>query len=265
MRIRPCIDLRGGKVVQIVGGTLRDAGSDGDSGSGDTAVVNFATERPAAAYARRYRRDGLPGGHVIALGPGNEEAALSALRAFPGGMHFGGGVTPENARAYLDAGASHVIVTSYVMREGRVDADRLARMTRSVGPSRLVLDLSCRRREDGQYYVVTDRWQRFTDVPVDAATLDRLAAHCDEFLVHAADVEGKRQGVDLALVRLLADGSPIPITYAGGVRSLEDVEAVREQGAGRVDLTVGSALSLFGGSLPYRDLVGWQRRVSRGG
>ena len=257
MRIRPCIDLRDGKVVQIVGGTLRD--SDGDGGGGGDAVVNFATERPSAVYARRYRADGLGGGHVIALGPGNEEAALCALRAFPGGMHFGGGVTPENAGRYLDAGASHVVVTSYVMREGQIDADRLAALVRAVGRARLVLDLSCRPR-GGAYHVVTDRWQRFTDVTVDAAALERLSAHCAEFLVHAADVEGKRAGVDLALVRLLAEGSPIPVTYAGGVRSLEDVEAVRREGAGRVDLTVGSALSLFGGSLPYRDLVGWQRR-----
>lgn len=261
MRIRPCIDLKNGQVVQIVGGTLTDPTNNAKNG-GDSAVVNFATRRSSAVFARRYRADRLPGGHIIALGPGNEEAALAALRAFPGGMQMGGGVNPENAGRYLDAGASHVIVTSYVFREGRVDTERLDNMVAAVGKERLVLDLSCRKR-DGEYWVVTDRWQNFTAVKPDAATLEWLAEYCDEFLVHAVDVEGKRAGIDADLVGRIAEASSIPITYAGGVRAWEDIEAVHTLGRGRVDLTIGSALDLFGGTLRYRDLVNWQREQER--
>jgi len=251
VRLRPCIDLREGRVVQIVGGTLSDCDSAG-------VQVNFATDRAPAAYARLYRAAGLPGGHVIALGPGNREAMLSALHAFPGGMHAGGGVTPENAAELLDAGASHVIVTSYVFRDGRVDRARLSALVGAVGKGRLVLDLSCRLR-DGVYWVVTDRWQRFTDTPVTPETLSELAAHCDEFLVHGVDVEGKQAGIDEALVALLGEHSPLPTTYAGGVRTLDDLERIRTAGRGRVDVTVGSALDLFGGRLPFRDAVAWHR------
>jgi phosphoribosylformimino-5-aminoimidazole carboxamide ribotide isomerase len=208
MRFRPCIDLRGGKVVQIVGGSLRDDGAG--------VVTNHESDRSPADFARLYREDGLTGGHVIALGPGNHEAALSALRSWPGGLQMGGGVTPENAPGYLDAGASHVIVTSYVFREGRVDEDRLNALLKAVGRERLVLDLSCRKR-DGEYWVVTDRWQRFTDVPVTRETLGRLAETCAEFLVHGVDVEGMRLGIDAALVELLVPpprhlrrGLPLP-------------------------------------------------------
>jgi phosphoribosylformimino-5-aminoimidazole carboxamide ribotide isomerase len=256
VRLRPCIDLRDGRVVQIVGGTLSDADP-------SRATVNFATDRSPAAYARLYRAAGLPGGHVIALGPGNRDAMLTALRAFPGGMHAGGGVTPENAPGLLDAGASHVIVTSYVFRDGAVDRDRLAELVRAVGKARLVLDLSCRWR-DGAYWVVTDRWQKFTDTPVTAETLARLAAHCDEFLVHGVDVEGKQAGIDERLVALLGEHAPIPTTYAGGVRTLGDLECIRAAGRGRVDVTVGSALDLFGGALPFRDAVAWHRRQQEG-
>ena len=250
MRFRPCIDLRNGRVVQIVGGTLRD----------DTlgVVTNFETERSPAEYAALYQADALPGGHVIALGPGNHAAALAALRAYPGGMHMGGGITPANAREYLHAGASHVIVTSYVMRDGRVDRERLRELVAVVGRERLVLDLSCRWR-DGAYWVVTDRWQRFTEVPVTPETLAELSASCAEFLVHGVDVEGHRQGIDVALVELLGAHAPIPVTYAGGARSLADLELVKAHGQGRVDLTIGSALDIFGGDLPYADVVAWQR------
>lgn len=251
MRFRPCIDLRGGKVVQIVGGTLRD-------GAGGTTVTNFESARSSAAFAARYRKDGLGGGHVIALGPGNEEAALAALRAWPGGLQMGGGVTPENAGTYLDAGASHVIVTSYVFRAGRVDQERLDALLAAVGRARLVLDLSCRRR-DNQYWVVTDRWQRFTDLAVTASTLEQLAGQCAEFLVHGVDVEGKQAGMEEELIALLGAACPVPVTYAGGARSLADLDRVETLGQGRVDLTIGSALDLFGGDLPYADVVAWHR------
>lgn len=255
MRFRPCIDLRNGKVVQIVGGTLSD--------TDDSAVKsNFESEKGSSEYAELYKRDGLAGGHVIALGPGNTEAALAALRAFPGGMQMGGGVTPENAKAYLDAGASHVIVTSYVFRDGKLDRDRLDALLNVVGKQRLVLDLSCRRRGD-DYVVVTDRWQNFTELVVNEETLEELAGCCDEFLVHGVDVEGLRAGIEEPLVELLGSCSPIPATYAGGARNISDLERVNTLGKGRVDLTIGSALDIFGGSTPYAEVLAWHMERNR--
>lgn len=249
MRFRPCIDLMDGRVVQIVGGTLR---------TGHEATLNFASDLAPATYAARYQRDNLPGGHVIALGSGNRDAALEALAAYPGGLHIGGGVTAANAMAYIDAGASHVIVTSYVFRDGNIDLDRLHELVAAVGKERLVLDLSCRRRGDA-FWIVTDRWQRFSDVAVNAATLTWLGGFCDEFLVHGVDVEGLRTGIDAELVALLGAHSPLPVTYAGGARTLEDLELVKQLGQGRVDLTIGSALDIFGGDVRYADVVAWQR------
>lgn len=255
MRFRPCIDLHKGRVVQIVGGSLTD---DRNDEAGDGPQTNFSTERSSAEFADLYRQDDLPGGHVIALGPGNQEAALSALRVYPGGLQMGGGVNPDNACLYLDAGASHVIVTSFVFRGGQVDMDRLGSLVQAVGKDRLVLDLSCRRRENS-FWIVTDRWQRFTDTPVRAETLALLAGHCGEFLVHGVDVEGKMQGIQADLVELLGQHSPIPVTYAGGVRAFSDLDLVNQIGKGRVDLTIGSALDIFGGQIPYADVVDWQR------
>lgn len=251
MRFRPCIDLHRGRVVQIVGGSLNDAADEGPE-------TNYSTERSPAEFARLYQEDDLPGGHVIALGPGNRAAALSALLAFPGGLQMGGGVNPDNAHVYLDAGASHVIVTSYVFSDGVVDMERLGSLVGAVGKERLVLDLSCRYRET-DFWIVTDRWQRFTETPVRPDTLAALADHCDEFLVHGVDVEGKMQGIQADLVELLGVYSPIPVTYAGGVRAFADLDRVDELGGGRVDLTIGSALDIFGGEIPYRDVVDWQR------
>lgn len=251
---RPCIDLHDGKVKQIVGGTLSE----------DAPLkTNFVSDRPSSYYAELYRRDNLAGGHVIMLGSGNEQAALESLRAYPGGLHVGGGIHPGNAESYLDAGASHVIVTSYVFREGALDQNRLEAMLQAVGRTRLVLDLSCRVR-DGRYWVVTDRWQKYTSLEVSPEVLKELSRHCAEFLVHAVDVEGLCRGVDLDLVRLLGAHSPIPATYAGGARSLEDFKAVEEAGLGRVDLTVGSALDIFGGSgVRYSDLVAYNHSLQR--
>lgn len=248
---RPCIDLHEGRVKQIVGGTLSD-----DAASLRT---NFVSDRSAAWFADCYRRDGLTGGHVILLGPGNETAAREALQAYPGGLHVGGGVNADNARAWLDAGASHVIVTSWVFRDGRLDHDRLQTLVQTVGRNRLVLDLSCRRR-GSEYFVVTDRWQKFTTLTINADTLRSLSQHCDEFLIHAADVEGLCRGIDLELVERLAEAAPIPTTYAGGAKSMEDLATVTRVGRGRIDLTIGSALDIFGGTgVRYADCVAFNR------
>ena len=253
---RPCIDLHEGKVKQIVGGTLGNDSS--------RLRTNFVSDRPAAWYAGLYRRDGLKGGHVVMLGPGNETEAQAALKAYPGGLQIGGGVTADNARAWLEAGASHVIVTSWMFRDGRLDESRLARLVEAVGRPRLVLDLSCRRRGD-EYFVVTDRWQKFTELAVRRETLETLAASCSEFLIHAVDVEGLSQGIDRELVSRLGQWSPLPTTYAGGARSLSDLEEVTRLGRGRIDLTIGSALDIFGGNgVRYDEVVAFNWKLSGG-
>ncbi len=242
---------------QIVGGSLGDDPA--------TLRTHFVAEQSPAWFAALYRRDGLRGGHVICLGPGNDAAAREALAAYPGGLQLGGGVTADNARAWLEAGASHVIVTSWVFREGRLDEDRLRALVRAVGRERLVLDLSCRRR-GADYFVVTDRWQRFTELTVTRETLERLAGFCDEFLIHAVEVEGLCQGIDEELVARLGEWTPRPTTYAGGARSLADLERVTALGRGRVDLTIGSALDLFGGTgVRYADCVAFNRRLAAAG
>ena len=256
VQFRPCIDIHQGRVKQIVGGTLKDS-EDGEASS-ETPETNFETETSSAEFAEMYRRDGIRGGHVIMLSrdDATTEAAMRAVSAFPGGLQVGGGVTAETAAPLLDAGASHVIVTSYVFRDGAVDRDRLRKLVDAVGKDRVVLDLSCRKRGD-DYFVVTDRWQKWTDLKVDAATMADLAAACDEFLVHGVDVEGMKLGIDEELVRRLGEHSPIPVTYAGGARSIADLELVRRAGNAMVDVTVGSALDCFGGALPYDDVVAW--------
>lgn len=249
MKFRPCIDLHNGKVKQIVGGSLRDDGE---------PETNFVSEKPPAWFARLYKADGLTGGHVIKLGTGNEEAAREALATWPGGLQIGGGITADNAREWIDAGAAQVIVTSAIFRDGQIDPGQLDALVSAVGKERLVLDLSCRRRGD-RYYVVTDRWQTFTETTVDAASLRLLAESCCEFLVHGVDVEGKQQGMDEDLISMLADNCPIPCVYAGGVRSFDDLEQLKELGQGRIDVTIGSALNIFGGTLPYPDVVAFCR------
>jgi phosphoribosylformimino-5-aminoimidazole carboxamide ribotide isomerase len=256
MRFRPCIDLHEGKVKQIVGSTLSDR-------NGASPVTNFESERPPGWFAEKYQRDGLFGGHVIMLGPGNEDAAMAAIAAFPGGLHVGGGIQPENARRYLDNGASHVIVTSYIFSGGEVRWLRLDALEKMVGKGRLVLDLSCRANGD-TYAIATDRWQNTSTIALTYELLARLAGHCDEFLVHAVDVEGKRQGIDAGLVTFLADASPITTTYAGGIRSIEDLEHVKRIGRDRVDATIGSALDIFGGELAYTDVLAWHQRQHKG-
>jgi phosphoribosylformimino-5-aminoimidazole carboxamide ribotide isomerase len=244
-KFRPCIDLHEGKVKQIVGGSLED-------GSG--VRENFVSEHGAAYFAERYRDDELEGWHVIMLGPGNEPAAKEALAAYPGGLQIGGGIDANNALAWLDAGASHVIVTSFLFdRDGRLQQRRLEQLVGALGRDRLVLDLSCRALPQGGWAVAMNRWKTLTELEVSPATLDLLASSCAEFLVHAADVEGKCGGIDSALVSMLGNWSGIPITYAGGARSIADLEEVDQLSGGSVDLTIGSALDLFGGTLVEYD------------
>ncbi|MGI6010713.1 MAG: phosphoribosylformimino-5-aminoimidazole carboxamide ribotide isomerase [Ruminococcus sp.] len=249
MRFRPCIDIHNGKVKQIVGGSLKDVSNQ--------AEENFVSEQDGAFYARLYQSQGIKGGHVILLNPEGssyyketKEQAMKALAAYPKGLQAGGGICPENAGEFLEAGASHVIVTSYVFKDGKISWENLQKMVDAVGKERLVLDLSCRKRE-GCYFIVTDRWQKFTDVTLSPSLLDQLSDLCDEFLVHAVDVEGKASGVDEELVKMLQEHRKNPITYAGGVGSYEDLYCLREAGRGRIDVTVGSALDLFGGTLKY--------------
>ena len=249
MEFRPCIDVHNGKVKQLVGGSVADIS--------DSAQENFVSEKDAAWDARLFGEKNLKNGHVILLNKkgspyyeSSREQVLSALRAFPGGLQAGGGITAENAHEYLDAGASHVIVTSYVFRDGTISYENLNRLLENVGKKKLVLDLSCRKK-DGSYYIVTDRWQKYTKVILNEDVLDMFASFCDEFLIHAVDVEGKVCGIEKDLVALLGRWNRIPITYAGGIRSLEDIRSIKELGRNKIHITVGSALNLYGGSLDF--------------
>lgn len=257
MKFRPCIDLHNGRVKQIVGSTLDDE----DSAKLQT---NFVADASSGYFAKMYRRDNLTGGHIIKLGPGNDEAAAEALQAWPNGMQIGGGITLENGSGWLDRGASHIIVTSCVFKNGQVDFDYLQKLVTKVGRKRLVLDLSCRKRE-GNYFIVTDRWQKFTEVAITAENLERLSKYCDEFLIHAADVEGKCAGIEDDLVELLGRWVMLPTTYAGGVRNLEDLRRIDDLGGGQLDATVGSALDIFGGSgITYAEAVAFSRPSRKG-
>jgi len=250
-KFRPCIDIHDGQVKQIVGSTLVD---------GQSPQENHVADESAESFAKKYREDGLTGGHVIKLGRSSENdlAAKSALAAYPGGLQVGGGIGLNNASQWLDAGASHVILTSWLFDDdGRFQSEKLTALAKQIGKEKLVLDLSCKRTDAG-WTVAMNRWQTLTDLQVEASTLDSLAQHCDEFLIHAADVEGKCEGIDVELVELMGRWAQIPMTYAGGVANMDDVELVQSASAGCVDVTVGSALDLFGGTgVSYESLVQW--------
>ena len=249
MKFRPGIDIHNGKVKQIVGGSLKDKGNE--------AVTNFTSELDAGFYAEQYKRDGLRGGHIILLNAKDSQyyeetrrQAMLALSVYPQGLQIGGGITAENAAEYLASGASHVIVTSYVFAGGKINWENLKRLSDTVGKEHIVLDLSCRKK-DGKYYVVTDRWQTFTDTELTAQLLEELSQYCDEFLVHGVDVEGKATGVEVSLVQILAKWDGLPITYAGGIGSMSDLETFKQISGGKLDFTIGSALDLFGGNISY--------------
>ena len=249
MRFRPCIDIHNGNVKQIVGSSLSD--------KGDTANDNYISENGGAYYAKLYKDHGLKGGHIIILNPESSpyyrndlNAAFDALKEYPGGLQIGGGINDSNAGSFLDAGASHVIVTSFVFKNGIINYDNLKKLYNAVGKDKLVLDLSCRRK-DGEYFIVTDRWQRFTDTVLDISLMEKLSLYCDEFLIHAVDVEGKSNGIEPYVAKLIGKNSIIPVTYAGGIHSFDDIEILRELSSGMADFTIGSALDIFGGNMSF--------------
>ncbi len=253
MEFRPCIDIHNGKVKQIVGGSLSD--------KGNQARENFVAEQDAAFYADFYKKSGLRGGHIILLNSADSEyydatrkQAFLALKAYPGGLQVGGGITPENAGDYLEAGASHVIVTSYVFQDGQIHYEKLDKLVKAVGKEHLVLDVSC-KKTGNDYLIVTDRWQKMTEEKMNDELLDRLSGYCDEFLIHAVDVEGKADGIEKELAERLGKWGKCPMTYAGGVHSYDDLRLIRELGRNRLNVTVGSALDLFGGTLVWEKVL----------
>lgn len=259
MEYRPCIDIHNGKVKQIVGSSLED--------EGDQAQENFVSKRDADFFAEFYAKDGLKGGHVIMLNKqdspyyeATKQQALLALRTYPGGMQIGGGINADNAKEFLDAGATHVIVTSYVFSDGRINYENLHKLVDAVGKEHIVLDISCRKLDD-DYYIVTDRWQNFTKERITPELLDELSQYCDEFLIHAADVEGKCQGIEEELVQLLGAWGKIPMTYAGGISDYQDIEDIKELGQGKLNITIGSALDIFGGPMNYETVLSYVQQI----
>lgn len=256
MKFRPCIDIHNGKVKQIVGGSLKD--------TGNQATENFVSEKGADFYAKLYKERGLKGGHIILLNAVDSEyyeatkaQAMLALVAYPNGLQIGGGITDKNALEYIEAGASHVIVTSYVFKDGKIDYERLQTISKLVGKEHLVLDISCRKKDD-KYYVVTDRWQKFTDVEVTEELFYELSKYCDEFLIHAVDVEGKARGIEEGVADIIGRLIDISVTYAGGIGSYEDLEDLKTKAKGKVDFTVGSALDIFGGVLDFEEVCKYE-------
>lgn len=252
MKFRPCIDIHNGHVVQIVGSSLRD--------ENDSAQNNFVSEKDSAYYANLYKEHGLSGGHIIILNGKDSEyyeatkaEALKALQTYKGGMQIGGGITDKNAEEYILAGASHIIVTSYVFSDGKICYNNLNRLNSAVGREHICLDVSCRMR-NGKYYVVTDRWQKFTDVVLDENLIVSLSEYCDELLVHAVDVEGRKAGINATIAGIL-EKSPIPVTYAGGISSLDDIAKIRSIGNNKIDFTIGTALNIFGGDLDLMEVI----------
>lgn len=253
MEFRPCIDIHNGQVKQIVGGSLKDMG--------DFAKENFVAKQDATFFAGLYKNAGIRGGHIILLNAKDspyydmtKQQAYQALEVYPGGLQVGGGITPENAQDFLKAGASHVIVTSYVFHDGMIDHERMKKLVDTVGKEHLVLDLSCKKQVDG-YYIVTDRWQKLTRQKVTAELMDELKECCDEFLIHAVDVEGKSQGIEKELVSLIGNWGKHPVTYAGGVHNYEDLALLKQLGRDHLNVTIGSALDLFGGQMKWQEVM----------
>ncbi|KAF0501961.1 Phosphoribosylformimino-5-aminoimidazole carboxamide ribotide isomerase [Gigaspora margarita] len=249
-QFRPCIDLHNGQVKQIVGGSLNEDNP-------HELLTNFVSSEKPSYYAELYKRHNLTGAHVIKLGPGNDEAAREALRAWPGGLQIGGGITLDNAREWIDAGADKVIITSYLFPDTRFSLSRLQEFCNKLGKERVVVDLSC-RKQGNKWIVAMNKWQTITNMEVNKESLDLLSNYCSEFLIHAADVEGLCQGIDTKLVEYLGKWTKVPTTYAGGANSITDLELVNKLSNGKVDLTFGSALDIFGGTkVKFEDCIAW--------
>ncbi|KAJ3082945.1 Enzyme that catalyzes the fourth step in the histidine pathway [Rhizoclosmatium hyalinum] len=256
---RPCIDLHNGQVKQIVGASLKD---DPTSAQTDEKVLrtNFVSSYPSSHYASLYKKHNLTGAHVIKLGPGNDQAALEALAAWPNGLQVGGGISVDNAEYWLNEGkAGKIIVTSWLFPQARFSEERLKQLVEKVGKERIVVDISCKVK-DGEWVVAMDKWQTLTDMKVNAESIRMLESYCSEFLVHAADVEGLCKGIDSELVKKLGEWCTIPVTYAGGGHALSDLQLVHDLSNGKVDLTFGSALDIFGGSgVKFDDCIAWNK------
>lgn len=253
MKFRPCIDIHNGQVKQIVGGSLTD--------SGDRASENFVAAQDASFFAKLYEKHNLKGGHIILLNGKDspyyevtKAQAIGALKIYPKGMQIGGGINDENAYEYLEYGADKVIVTSFVFKNGQISHENLEKLVKAVGRENLVLDLSCRKKE-GQYYIVTDRWQKYTDVVLDNDSLNYFADNCSEFLIHAVDVEGKAAGIEEDVAALLGNWGKLSMTYAGGIHTYEDLDKLKTLGKEKLDFTIGSALDLFGGKLEFEKII----------
>ncbi|KAF2490524.1 Phosphoribosylformimino-5-aminoimidazole carboxamide ribotide isomerase [Lophium mytilinum] len=253
-RFRPCIDLHAGSVKQIVGGTL-------SSTLPESLKTNYVSKLPAAHFAQLYKENDLSGAHVIMLGPGNREAAREALESWKDGLQVGGGIDDTNAAEWVKAGAEKVIITSFLFPNGTFSLPRLQSVLKALGDDKekLVIDLSCRRKGE-KWFVAMNKWQTIADMELNQESISLLEPYCCEFLIHAADNEGLQAGIDHELVQKLAEWCSIPVTYAGGGRNLDDLELVKKLSGGKVDLTLGSALDVFGGSgVTFEDCVKWNR------
>lgn len=269
-KFRGCIDIHAGQVKQIVGGTLTK--DDLPLETKDSTTENFVLTKPSLFYADLYRQHGVEGCHVIKLGsnPANDEAARLACATWPNHLQVGGGINDTNALQWLDEyKASQVIVTSWLFSsaDGKTILDwaKLQKISNLVGKDRLVVDLSCRevKTASGTKWVVAiNKWQTLTDSELSEEFLAQVAQYCSEFLIHAADVEGLCNGIDEKLVEQLGKWCPSGfagrIVYAGGAKLVDDLALVKRLSDGKVDLTYGSALDIFGGKLvTFNEVVQW--------
>lgn len=252
-----CIDLHNGEVKQIVGATLSDNNND------PNLKTNFVSSKPSSYYAKLYKKYNVTGAHVIKLGPNNDEAAKEALLAAPNFLQIGGGINDTNCLHWLEM-ASKVIVTSWLFnKEGDFLLDRLVKISQLCGKDRLVVDLSCRKTSDERWIVAMNKWQTLTTLELNQDTFTKLSKYTNEFLIHAADVEGLCNGIDEQLVSKLNEwteelGDEVKIVYAGGAKSIDDLALVDRLSQGRVDLTYGSSLDIFGGKLvKFEDCCEW--------
>ena len=246
MKFRPCIDLHNGSVKQIVGGTLTDQ---------NNPKVNFFSDYSPSFFAKMFADYNLQGGHIIKLGANNDEAAKEAIKAWPKGLQIGGGITIDSAKEWLNLGASKVIITSCVFEKNNLNIKKLEKIVEEVGRENITLDLSCRKKEE-KYFVVTNKWQTFTDLEVEKKSLQMLSEYCSEFLIHSVDLEGLMSGIDINLINIIKE-SPLQCVYAGGVHSFEDLDIIKEIGKDKIDVTIGSALDIYGGNLKFKEIINY--------